>query len=421
MNEHYRPKRSIKVTTVQPAKVDVKGWFEATIVWLRDRVVARANRPPRARPTRSETIAERVAERETITTILLTVASAGTVMLTYFGVAGPMSEQGAGLIQKGEALAFAVVIGIFSWLGWHYLFGLAPQLKGARLAAAIAAAALYIGGIAGVDAQFNMLALGGDHAVQLSLADTTRAYEAMRAAGTQRALAIRRIVPSIRAQAQRFSNLEEAEIKTGAQSGKKGAGKVSQGFGQIATLLATLGDQLDAGMAETNAIQAAMTDEIGRMKQATYAQGPVRARIATVSASADRLDDQFAQLTQYDYGVSIKATLGSIADIFPVATDARSKFEATQNAELAQIAAMAKPVAATLGAALDELSSRSAASAAPVRPADPASAIKLYWRELLPQWIAAVFVNFAPAILLVILLAGRREAERFGTLDGASL
>lgn len=83
---------------------------------------------------------------------------------------------------------------------------------------------------------------------------------------------------------------------------------------------------------------------------------------------------------------------------------------------------MARPVAEAMQDALASLAPVHVDGAERVRPTDPMTAIKTYWRPLLPQWLAAIFVDFAPAILLIILIAARREADRaakHGTDEGA--
>jgi len=364
-----------------------------------------------SRGDRSIIISTRIDSRERATTILLSIASAGTMMLTYFGVSIPMSELGGGILQKGQALAFAVTIGVFSWLGWFYLFGVVYWLKAARLSAAMLAGVLYVLVIAAIDAPFNMLALAGGSAVQMSLVDTAAHYEAKPGPTFERITAIRRLLPAIRAQAARFKKLEEQELATGAYSGKPKAGKVSAGFGQIATLLGTLAEALESNLGQAEAIQREITGTIAKMKAQAYVQAPIRARIEAVSIAADRADELLAQMSQFDATLSIRATLKALENIFPTPTQAGNAFERTQNAELGAIAQMAKPVAETLQEALLALTLSATDNAERIRPADPMTAIKTYWRPLLPQWIAALFIDLAPGILLVILIAARREAE----------
>ncbi|MFG1342223.1 hypothetical protein [Xanthobacter autotrophicus] len=353
-----------------------------------------------------------MADRETISTILLTVASAGTMMLTYFGVSMGLAEQGAGLIDKGQALAFAAVVGVLSWLGFYFLFGLIPLLSGGRLAGAIAAVTLYVAAVAAIDAPFNMLALAGGSGVQLSLVEVSASYEARGRALFARVALVRRLLPSLKTEAARFGELRDTEIKTGARSGKAGPGRVSAGFGQVASLLGNVVKEVEAGLGEAEKIQGEVTAELARLKAATFRHGALRERVAEVSVSADRLDAALGRLSQHDYAVAIKATLASLENSFPAPKGVAGGFEKIQNEEIAALSAMVQPVAQALRGALGELGSAPAAAGEPVRPADPMTAVKTYWRPLLPQWVAAVFVDVAPALLFLILLAGRREAAR---------
>ncbi|MCF6317112.1 MAG: hypothetical protein L3J30_12705 [Marinosulfonomonas sp.] len=364
-----------------------------------------------SRRTESNLLTRKVGFREVLTAILLMIPSSATMMLTYYGVSGPLAEQGGGIVQQGQALAFAMTIGIFSWLGWFYLFGLLYRLHGKRLFTSLAAGTFFIFSIAAIDAPFNMLALGGGSAVQMTIADTADSYEARKNAVFQQSTVTRQMLPAIEAQAVRFRALEADEIAHGVFSGSRGAGKVSAGFGQIATLLETLAGALNSGLDESQSIQ----DEIARIfsliKADTYNTGPLRPRVRRVSIAADRLDDQLSRLNQYDYRVSIEATLTSLNAIFPAPKNAGSGFEVIQNEQLAVIAEMAKPVAESLQNALNQLASDTEISSERVRPQNATIAIRSKWRELIFQWMAAIFIDLAPGALLIILIAAFREID----------
>ena len=119
---------------------------------------------------------ERIQFSERLTAILLMIPSAGTAVLTYYGVGGPLTETGSTAIQKGQAVGFALAIGVFVWLGWFYLFGLIHRLDGARLRNALLAGTVMVATIAVIDAPFNMLALAGGPAAQMSLVAMAHAY-----------------------------------------------------------------------------------------------------------------------------------------------------------------------------------------------------------------------------------------------------
>lgn len=355
--------------------------------------------------------------RERLTEILLVIPALGTTMLTFYGISVTMEETGATIVQKGQALAFSITIGIFAWLGWFYLFGLIYRLSGRRLAAALSAATVYVGTLAAIDAPFNMLALAGGAAVQMSLADTAATYETKKEVVFTGSTVAQRLVPAISAQAQRFHVLEDNEIKYGTYSGRKGPGKVSSAFGQIATLLDALVRDLQQGLTDAKSVQQEVAVRSAELKAQTFRQGPIRARVEAATVAADRMDDLLARLGQYDYSASISATLLSLENIFPAPTASGSSFETTQNTEVAAIAAMAKPVAAALREGLVALQALPAADTARKRPLNAHDAIRTYWRPLFAEWCAAFFIDIAPAALLIILIAAWRERDRLRPPD----
>lgn len=353
----------------------------------------------------------KVIQRERMTAILLMIPAAATTALTFSGVSVPLEEQGGGIVSKGQALAFAVTIGVFSWLGWYYLFGLIYKLRGRRLTASLCAGTFYIAMVAAIDAPFNMIALAGGLAVQMSIADASEYFEERSTAVARDATFAQQLLPAIEAQAGRFQDGGQNEEDFGIFSGGGGPGKVSASFFQIAKLLEGLSVALREGLAEAEAVQDEITESLAAIKTEVYTTGPLRPRVRRVAILADDLEAQLGRLARFDYAVSIEATLASLKSIVPKPEIAASEFERRQNAELGAIAAMAKPVAEDLQAALETLRASKTATPERVRPEHALTAIRTYWKPLIFQWVAAIFIDVAPAALLVLLTAAFREVD----------
>lgn len=358
--------------------------------------------------------------REVLAAILLMIPSAGTMLLTYFGISMSLGETGTGVVEKGLALAFSLSIGIFAWIGWFYLFGLLYHLKGTRLASSIAAGIIYISTLAAIDAPFNMLALSGAAATQISLVDTADSYESRKDDIVRKSSAVRALLPAIRAQEARFKSLAADEVAHGTQSGKKGPGKVSSGFLQIGDLLGTLAAQLETGLSQASGIENEIAEEFATLKAQAFRPGDIRARMEAAAIATDRIDDRLSRLSQYDFSASIEITLRALENIFPAPTAADSEFGRVQNVQLAIIADMGKPVAAALREGLASLGDDADGKTEfrKFRPLSPHDAIFVYWRKLIPQWCAAFFIDFAPAALLIILIAAYRQDQRDGPPPG---
>ena len=357
-------------------------------------------------------LGSKITSREILTSILLMIPAVATTMLTYFGVSEPLSEQGGTIVEKGQALGFAVTVGIFAWLGWFYLFGVLYYLTGPRLRSALLAGVVYILSVAAIDAPFNMLALGGDTAVQLTIADTADHYEARKDAVFVQTTEMRKLRPALVAQERRFRTLGDDEVAYGVYSGSSGPGKVSAGFYQIADLLGVLVNEVEAGLETADAAQAAIATTFQELKAVTYDVGPLRPRVRRASIAADAMDDQLSNLSQFDFRVSVEATLANLETIFPAPAVANTQFESTQNAELAAVAELARSAALPLQAALEQLGdAKVQVTESRVRPQNATQAIITKWRELIFQWIAAVFIDLAPAALLIILISAYREVD----------
>ncbi len=363
-------------------------------------------------PAQGSVLHQKIAYRELLTAILLMIPSAGAMMLTYFGVLGSLGETGNGHTEKGQALIFSLSIGVFAWLGWFYLYGVLMYLRGWLLTAALAAGIFYVGLLSAIDAPMNMMALAGATATKISLVATADAYEERKDTVTNKGFLARSLLPAIRSNQKRFEDLAADETAHGTHSGKKGAGKVSSGFTQVAGLLGKLAEELEAGLAAADEVEQELTAALAGLKEQVYRQGPINERMQAASLASDKLDALLARLGQYDFSVSIEATLRSLEAIFPAPTPAKSDFERTQNAQLAIIADMAKPVAASLRDALRQSQGAAMPARDKVRPLTPHDAIFAYWRQLVPQWSAAAFIEFAPGALLIIMIAAYRQNRR---------
>lgn len=358
---------------------------------------------------------------ESLTSILLMIVSLGILLLTYAGVSMPLSESGEGLLGKAHALSFATIVAVLAWLGWKHIFSIVPRLRKHRMLTGIIAGGIYALSITAIDAPFSVLALGGPTAVKLSMADTVESYEDITTAVARQSSTAAQLVPVMTSQVARFASLADVEVATGAQSGSKGEGKVSETFRQVSTILGALSSDIQSGMTQANQVQGEISATLAEMKSYVFITGNIGERSQGVSIAADKIDRLLARVRQYDYVLSIEATLSILENLVPDQGDAGSDFEAIQNRELRVIAEMVKPVANSLRQALASLDGEGVA-ARPARPLDALEAIRAYWVALLPQWIASIFLDLSPLALLAIQLAGRREVEHLNNdqREGAS-
>lgn len=377
------------------------------------RLIAVPRRPQREPASEFD---QRLTYSETVTTILLTVLSGGVTMMTYLGVTASMTEGGAGPLQRGEALVFSLGLGVLSFLGWFWVFGIVQHLRGSRLLLGGGAAAIYLAVFAAIDAPFIMRGLGGDAAARISLMAVADNYQERIAAVAAAASKGGQLAPAIRAQEARFKADKETEIKSGSGTGKPGPGRVSGAFGSIETLMHDLGNSLERNTAKASAVHQDAVALFGRLKAEADRYGPLRERSTRVSALADEIDRLLGDLANLDVAPALRSTLASLENLAPAPAAPRNSFEAVQAREVERINAAAKPVAQSLRAALDDLTASKPAMAHALRPLRAEEAIYAYWTQLISNWSAAIAVDLCPGLILLIVIAGRRESEVRGTI-----
>lgn len=366
--------------------------------------------PPRTSKQTRTFLADKVEYVEKTTTILLTVHSLGLLLLTYRGVSVPMLENGGGLLQKGEALALAATIAVLSWLGWKYIFSLVPHLRGRRLLAGVSGAALYLSALVAMDAQFVMVGISGSAATKLSMEAVAASYEQHRPVAMKQIAFMRQMQPAFRAQEERFKKAEQDEIK-GKGTGLPGSGKVSAAYGQTAKQLTTLNEGIDRALNRGAAIEREFSQAIARINKLIHQQSPIAQRAEAISNEVAKLDELLAELAQLNMAPSILATLKVLETSTPEPIPPKNKVEELQNAEIEIIRKTLGPVAEALRATVREISGTAIEPPPRVRPIDPMTATRVFWRELITFWIASGFVDIAPALLLLILIAAQRQVD----------
>lgn len=369
------------------------------------------NSASRAVTTPSEALARRAGFLEKLSEILLMVASATTALLTYAGVVDGMSESGATLIKKGEAVLFAVTVGVLSFLGWKFLFSLVSWLHGRYLGVGALAAIAFLGCIAAIDTNFNVIGLAGPTAERKSIERMVGYYQQKAEELSARVTALQRLIPVLVAEATRFQQRRERELK-GSGTGKPGSGAVSDTYGDVTLLIGTTTKGLTEGLNAATALNEKIVSEMGTLRSTMYRQGPMRPRIEAAANSADRLDNLLGELARLDFTASLKAATAILENIVPPSPKlAGSPLEKAQHAELQRIAGMVKPVAEALRVALAEIPVAGPLTGRPPRPIEASIAVREFWVELLPSWISAAMISFGPGLLVVMLVAARREAD----------
>lgn len=413
LNPGDAPKRRGRPPKVNPSRW--QGVIDGALAALKHLFKKPAKRP-------SHEMIARIEEREKLASILLLSLSATVTTITYFGISMGISEAGEGPIQKGLALIVAIAFGIVNWMGYHWIFGLLDRMTAGRLTRASIVSFAFLMVLSAVDAQLITQAIAGASASQKSIVDVARYYEERREDSSDSIGAVQRILPAIKAEAERFAALERQEVEFGVLSGSAKPGKVSAAIGQVKQLLSGLADQLDAGIDEAEAIERDVTASLGRIKEQAYTKSPIAGRLEQTSREADHIDELLARLSRYDFRAAVQSSLDTLTNLFPVPTNARTEFEGVQNDEIGRVREMAAPVAASLTKALSSFAAVDAPEdTEKVRPLTPGDAVKHYWLRVLPEWLLAAFLDQAPGLLAILLVLGRRQAEALATAEGEAL
>jgi len=158
---------------------------------------------------------------------------------------------------------------------------------------------------------------------------------------------MRQLLPTFKAQEQRFLKAEQDELK-GRGTGLPGTGKVSAAYGSTASQLNTLNGEIERALAHAASIEREI-GEIGeivrRANNLVHLRSPISESAEAVSSEAARLDEKLAELAQLDLSPAMLTKLKFLESRIPEPGPARNKIEEAQNAQIEIIRKVFMPVA----------------------------------------------------------------------------
>ncbi len=359
--------------------------------------------------TERETSAEHktVPERPSLWSILLTLGTHLSIILaavvTAVGVAGSLGgEEGPG-IGSTIAKLFGVAAGVGLFVIWERILRMAPKdFHDPRKWSAVAGFGLLLAVVTvGLNSVFIAAQIGGKEAVRVHLGKDLDVRGQDVTAKFQDLIGAETILPHVLSQQERLADLAEAEERSGILSGVRGSGSVQQALAHGATSLQHIYAEADKKM-----------KSIGRAKsRAGNMLGEMLAVVADETSSVEQQQVEYVRKLQDLEGLWLDAERNdplNTLDAISVGTTVRSirnpRLSRGQRESLERLGdGLEKFEAWVRERVSEERLDRENKEFSIFLPLDPRSLVLRYRDEVAWAWIAALFVDLLPALMLGLM------------------
>ncbi len=318
------------------------------------------------------------------------------------------------------ALVFAVVIGVIIWGGWTVAFAtmLQRMTTGARLGS-LGVLAAFMAAVGYFSCVPNVIAMTGESAAIMHLHRSVRPVETALASRLADLRAAQALIPDLRTEADKFFDAHTDEYEFGAYSGIPGDGAVEGAQLAISEALAALADAAERDLGAARAHADIVSERIDGLRSVIDDGAPYPERLDRYARVFDEARLGLAEMSP----AGILDRLDRVLARLPQEIDSRERYSANPQTEAKQRAAIAR-LRADLDGTTRSLRAASAAVAGEAETALPYferksafGLITAYWTEYAHFIVAGFGVDYAPAVVLFLLMiaASGKTSEELAT------
>lgn len=305
----------------------------------------------------------------------------------------------------------AIAVWISLYLFWTYAFSIVPDLKlpGKRVSGWLTII-VGCGFILALSAYWNMIALVGGEVQKLALRDISTRAQTTISEAIDESSAYLVFVPQISGLSSHIEALADSEEQSGAITGSKGAGSVSETLRQIKSKVDAVSNSITAASSDIAGLKAKGQKCLADLRASVNGGGSADTRGDAVAASVDCVNETIASLSNQNVSSLIAQNLGNLTAgvVLPVSIKSDKQKEAVRNI-LSGLQKQADGIA-------------NAANAIHVSPVAPLTAerpnvmaaILIYWKSIVPALSTAAAIDLLPLLLLILRVVLYRDAEERG-------
>lgn len=369
---------------------------------------------PRTKSALSPEVAQALASLDPLTTACLLILSVVSGYLNYLSLAD-MFAAGMALWQaKTAAATVSVAVSAAIMVFWSHMMTLVPIDQGRpKRRALFRAMMLGCGLIFLISSWMNASALVGVRAQEQDLAVQLSAYQQTFDEVLRRAIVIRQLVPSLQAEADRFTEMSKSEKTSGALTGSRSPGAVTATLDQVAGRLTSLQASIDGSLKEADEAAEVARQHLKAMQDLLRGQGEFEKRLNAFTDQAVALDALMARLSEQSVLPAIRLTAGSLGSslILPATSAHSGALAEKQQTVMDGISGAVHGIGERLAGAAAQMEKQESLKVPAFKPLSRSDAVIAYAGDFLPAWGAAVSLDLMPLVIVLVRTIVRATPE----------
>lgn len=347
-----------------------------------------------------------------ITDPVLSVLSLVSGYFTYQGAASLFATAGSSFVNSASAGVFSIGVTAGIYLFWHMAMGIAPAMPTVRSRVlAMAITALGWPFLIALSSWLNVTAMAGNAALELHMTKSVPAFElALEDAGRHARLA-ERLVPDLKAAADRYAGLAAAERSSGRITGVAGNGGIADTLEGVSRQLGGLVSQVGDAGKQVDAAAADGRKSLEKMRAISVSKEPLDRRMQDFAVEADGIKALIVRMEGKGLAESIGRSAAALSDTVIERVSSRNAQVASAQAEA--LARIREDLART-GASIAEVAAQIAAQPA-IRAPDfdrisVVRAVVKYAGSFVPFWAGGIALDLLPTLLILYLMLAHAVA-----------
>jgi hypothetical protein len=341
-----------------------------------------------------------------ITEPVLMVLSMVSAYFTFLGARSLFGAERASYLNSASAAVFSIGVTAGIFIFWHMALSIVPPMQsGKTRLLGLAITALGWPFLIALSSWLNVTAMAGGAALDLHMAKSIPAFERAVDDASRSAHLAEKLVPDLKAAADRYAGLAQAERTGGRISGVAGNGGIADTLDGVSRQLGGLRAQISEASRQADAIAAQARASVEKMRTISVSKAPLDGRLEDFAGEADKIKALIGRMDKKGLAESIQRSSAALADsVIERVSSRNAQVAAAQSEALARIREDLAGTGAAIAGVAAQIAAEPAVSAPEFERISVVRAVVRFAGSFLPFWAGGIALDLLPTLLILYLM-----------------
>lgn len=347
-----------------------------------------------------------------ITGPILLLLSFVSGFFTFLGAQSLFGSEGAGFMNSASAAVFSIGVTAGIFLFWEMALSIVPQMpSGKTRLLGMGITALGWPFLIALSSWLNVTAMAGNAALEMHMTQTLPIFEQAVNDAVRRAQLAEKLTPDLKAAADRYTGLAQAERSSGRITGIAGNGGIADTLEGVSRQLGGLLAQLGEAGQRTDFAAAQARASLDRMRTLSIEKGPIERRIEAFATEAEKINTHLGQMDNRGLLESIQRSGATLADsVIERVASRNTQVAAAQTGALAKIRDDLARTGTAIAGVAAEVATQPGSKAPAFERISVVRAVVEYAGSFIPFWAGGIALDLLPTLLVLYLMLAHAVA-----------